>query len=202
MSKDKKLFDSEDFDKQKRLFTSEDFDKQTESSNSMIGRDVEAPEGGIPPGEPRKKNLGKIIAVIFFAAVMTGFIISFLNSNTGNSEGGSADCTNTELVTNNDTSIANNVTQASDNLSNTLSDSVAKKPTDVKEPESVNSTLETVTPKVRENNVDIEGTTEALANDVIAGKYDNWPERERKLGKRYKEIQSKVNEMYRNGLVK
>ena len=40
------------------------------------------------------------------------------------------------------------------------------------------------------------------AISVIRGNYGNNPERRRKLGDRYQEIQSKVNEMYRNGEVR
>ncbi len=42
----------------------------------------------------------------------------------------------------------------------------------------------------------------AAAISVIRGNYGNNPERRRKLGDRYQEIQNKVNEMYRNGEVR
>jgi hypothetical protein len=45
------------------------------------------------------------------------------------------------------------------------------------------------------------GTVEEEAIEVIRGKYGNGEVRKRNLGVRYAEIQSKVNEMYRNGLV-
>ena len=45
------------------------------------------------------------------------------------------------------------------------------------------------------------GTVEEEAIEVIRGKYGNGDVRKRNLGGRYAEIQSKVNEMYRNGLV-
>lgn len=45
------------------------------------------------------------------------------------------------------------------------------------------------------------GTVEQEANAVIRGNYGNGEERKRILGDRYAEIQSKVNEMYWNGLV-
>jgi len=45
------------------------------------------------------------------------------------------------------------------------------------------------------------GTIEEEAINVIRGKYGNGDVRKRNLGGRYAEIQSKVNEMYRNGLV-
>ena len=46
------------------------------------------------------------------------------------------------------------------------------------------------------------GTLEEKAKEVIRGKYGNGEVRKQKLGDQYAEIQSKVNEMYRNGLVK
>ena len=46
------------------------------------------------------------------------------------------------------------------------------------------------------------GTLEEKAKDVIRGNYGNGEVRKQKLGDQYAEIQGKVNEMYRNGLVK
>lgn len=45
------------------------------------------------------------------------------------------------------------------------------------------------------------GAIEEEAKEVIRGKYGNGDVRKRNLGDRYAEIQSKVNEMYRNGQV-
>ncbi|MCF0103977.1 MAG: hypothetical protein HUJ51_01115 [Eggerthellaceae bacterium] len=45
------------------------------------------------------------------------------------------------------------------------------------------------------------GTLEQKAKDVIRGIYGNGNVRKQKLGEQYAEIQSKVNEMYRQGLV-
>lgn len=50
--------------------------------------------------------------------------------------------------------------------------------------------------------VTLSGTLEEKAKDVIRGNYGNGAVRKQKLGDQYDEIQSKVNEMYRNGLVK
>ena len=46
------------------------------------------------------------------------------------------------------------------------------------------------------------GAVDEEAREVIRGKYGNGNVRKRNLGSRYAEIQSKVNEMYRNGQVK
>ena len=50
--------------------------------------------------------------------------------------------------------------------------------------------------------VTLSGTLEEKAKDVIRGNYGSGAVRKQKLGDQYDEIQSKVNEMYRNGLVK
>lgn len=47
-----------------------------------------------------------------------------------------------------------------------------------------------------------EGTLEQKAKQVIRGNFGNGAERKRALGSEYNAIQSKVNEMYRNGEVK
>lgn len=46
------------------------------------------------------------------------------------------------------------------------------------------------------------GSLEEKAKEVIRGNYGNGEDRKQKLGEHYSEIQSKVNEMYRSGLVK
>ena len=56
----------------------------------------------------------------------------------------------------------------------------------------------TATPK----QVTLNGSVEETALDVIRGIYGNGLERIQKLGDRYKEIQSIVNDMYRKGLVR
>lgn len=56
-------------------------------------------------------------------------------------------------------------------------------------------------PDVQKPNAPVE-EVKAAAISVIRGNYGNNPERRRKLGDRYQEIQSKVNEMYRNGEVR
>ena len=50
--------------------------------------------------------------------------------------------------------------------------------------------------------VNLSGTLEQTAKDVIRGNFGNGEVRKQKLGDQYSEIQNKVNEMYRNGLVK
>ena len=62
------------------------------------------------------------------------------------------------------------------------------------------STVQPTTPAVQP--ATLSGTLEEKAKEVIRGNYGNGEVRKQKLGDQYAEIQSKVNEMYRNGLVK
>ena len=67
---------------------------------------------------------------------------------------------------------------------------------------SVKSDLSTGGSVRQTNPVPATGAVEEEAREVIRGKYGNGDVRKRNLGSRYAEIQSKVNEMYRNGQVK
>ena len=61
-------------------------------------------------------------------------------------------------------------------------------------------TVQPTTPAVQP--ATLSGTLEEKAREVIRGNYGNGEVRKQKLGDQYAEIQGKVNEMYRNGLVK
>lgn len=208
MSKDKKLFDSEDFNKQKKLFTPADFDKESESSvtsnddcASTSGNDNEQ----TPPPSPEtgfwRKYQKHILCGAAIVTVVASIIIIPKNISADKSEdnpiAGVTDNTKTSTTTVNE----------KDSTASDANDVISLRTgSDASETQNTGSAKNEVNNQgstdVKGSDVTIEGTTEALANDVIVGKYANWPERERKLGKRYKEIQSKVNEMYRNGLVK
>ena len=64
----------------------------------------------------------------------------------------------------------------------------------------VNKDAKTDNESSTESTITRDTETEALL--VIRGKYGNNPDRRRLLNNRYQEIQSRVNEMYRNGEVK
>ncbi len=61
-------------------------------------------------------------------------------------------------------------------------------------PERVAAPIQPSTPTA-----EVSGSVKEIANDVVSGKYGNWPEREKALGDRYKEVQREVNRMYRDG---
>lgn len=72
------------------------------------------------------------------------------------------------------------------------------------EPEkATNQSTKTVQPTIPAvQPATLSGTLEEKAKEVIRGNYGNGEVRKQKLGDQYSDIQSKVNEMYRNGLVK
>ena len=51
-----------------------------------------------------------------------------------------------------------------------------------------------------ENSVDNSTNIDAIARDVIAGKYGNGNERKNKLGNLYEEVQKRVNEILKNNI--
>ena len=86
-------------------------------------------------------------------------------------------------------------------------DSVEVKP-DVEEAQVVEEPKQEIDSKPIQPTQDVQKPSapveevKAAAISVIRGNYGNNPERRRRLGDRYQEIQSKVNEMYRNGEVR
>lgn len=202
MSKGKKLFESRDFDKHKKLFESGDFDKQEGSADNAGHNHNESNEKGrIPTGNA---IWSKIIIAIVAIGTITGSIIYVSHSKSENESGNN---TNSAAVANSTSG------KPSGDIVKAANDSATDKTQSVTSGEDANNisgttefknnpTKEEMPAENNSKGTNIEGSTEAIANDVIAGKYDNWPERERKLGNRYREVQNKVNDMYRRGLVK
>ena len=85
------------------------------------------------------------------------------------------------------------VTPAKDNATTTPATDVSVR-NDLSTSGTVSQTNPTPTASVT-------GAVEEEAREVIRGKYGNGAVRKRNLGDRYAEIQSRVNEMYRNGQV-
>ena len=90
--------------------------------------------------------------------------------------------------------------KASSSKDNSKKDVPAKPTEPAKATSQPTNTVQPSTPAVQP--ATLTGTLEEKAKDVIRGNYGNGEVRKQKLGDQYAEIQSKVNEMYRNGLVK
>lgn len=187
----------------KKLFRPEDFDK--ESSQSV----VENPQFN-------KKWILLVVAAIVVIACVIGFKQlnhSSDNNDTTTPETSLADSTTVEktdsVQTKENQSEADNTTPSDgeneeksetkeSNASPSTSNSSAETK-DVKEPtvHSQNTSVQTTTTEESLST----GSVEDEARQVIRGVYGNGSVRKQKLGSRYSEIQSKVNDMYRNGLV-
>ncbi|WP_308006913.1 hypothetical protein [uncultured Prevotella sp.] len=231
MNKSKKLFNSEDFDKKKPLFGPEDFDKSGNDSSSphpvekfrkakIIGGIVAAAviiSGGIfffiNNKESEGGNDGTPTEVI---AQNTE------NQNEGNdapaaetsnedvsaeSKGVPANTSEAPAAENTDESPAN--TTSSANPAKANDNQVAERPAKrnpatiaepVKPVQSKPAATQTTKP-FSVTSAPVSGDVEENARRVIRGDFGNGQERRDKLGSSYSEIQGKVNEMYRQGIV-
>lgn len=200
MSKGKKLFNSEDFDKKKPLFGSEDFDKPI-----VVGASNDTDTKPHSKTEDKLKKrpiIGALIVVVAVAVVIGVFIFATKGNKDNNAVKPSTETVAKDVdkqETNNDTTVAepqnkdSHIGGVSDNKSTDTgngSEGIAE--------ESSNSVVEQ--PSV--SNVSVSGDVESNARRVIRGDFGNGQVRKDKLGASYSEIQSKVNEMYRNGLVR
>ena len=190
MSVEKKLFTSEDFDKQKKLFTAEDFDKEKELSPDSVVTGGPAPKPEEQSWWKRYKKqcilIGVVVAVIALIAAM---IYSSGQGHNG-------------TVGSDTVAVVQNDTIPSDTTSTEVA--LPQEKTPVPQEASRGNGVKTSQMEglqATETATDA-SSIESKAKDVIRGKYGNGQIRKDKLGASYAEIQSKVNEMYRNGLVK
>ena len=171
------------------------------TKNSSIEKSEE-PTGLNPtPTSSRKKLIVGLAALI--VVVIVGFVLFGNNQSTGNS----------------DAIVTDSLTKDSVRKDSTTADTLKKeKPIVVSNEESNNKETEdqkeemqskasvpvdTNVKSQQESNAESSsiGSVEAKAKQVIRGIYGNGSVRKQKLGNDYAEIQGKVNEMYRNGLV-
>ncbi len=199
--------------KGKKLFRPEDFDKESSQSNKKwLVRISER----IRHLVSNKKWILLVVAAIVVIACVIGF--KQLNQTSNNNDNTTpetslVDSTTVEktdsVQTKENQSVANNTT-ASDGENEVQSETketnaspstsnFSAESKDEKEPavHSQNTSVQTTTPEESLST----GSVEDKALQVIRGVYGNGSERKQKLGSRYSEIQSKVNDMYRNGLV-
>lgn len=158
-----------------------------------------------PTPQPEKKsNTGKVIGGLVAAAIIAG-IFFFINNK--ESENGN-DNTQTEAITHNtEESYANttsSTTPAKANDNQVAEQPAKREPATIAEPakpaQSKPATTET-TKSFSTTSAPVSGDVEENARRVIRGDFGNGQERRDKLGSSYYEIQGKVNEMYRQGLV-
>lgn len=249
MSKSKKLFNSEDFDKKKPLFEPEDFDKPIDDNQKDEKRQISVPESSSSSHQPEKKSsTGKVIfGLVIFGLVVAAIIVGiFFFINNKESEGGN-DGTPTEVIAQNtenqnegndapaaetsnkdasaeskgvpantsEAPVAENTDESpatpisSANPAKANDNQVAERPakrnsTTIAEPAKTAQSKPAATQTTKPfsaTSAPISGDVEENARRVIRGDFGNGQERRDKLGSSYSEIQGKVNEMYRQGLV-
>ena len=211
MAEKKKIFNESDFDKDKQLFSSEDFEKEKDVPTGADTNDSDTRTS--EPDPLPSKGYGKVIGgIIGVAAVcLLGYgVFSYMNqpddtpgttitdgggvTDGGTTEGGSTDGGG---VTDGGTTEGGNTDDGGVTDGGT---------TDGGNTDDGGTTDAGTT--IGNNGNDQKtatipsGTLEEKAKDVIRGNYGNGEVRKQKLGDQYAEIQGKVNEMYRNGLVK
>lgn len=171
------------------------------TKNSSVEEKEKPVDSNPTASNSRKKLLIGLIALI--VVVIAGFVLFDNNQSTGKS----------------DAIVTDSLTKDSVRKDSTIADTLNKeKPTVVSNGESDNKETEdkkdemqskasvpvgTNVKSQQESNEESSsiGSVEAKAKQVIRGIYGNGSVRKQKLGNDYAEIQGKVNEMYRNGLV-
>ena len=204
MAEKKKIFNESDFDKDKQLFTFEDFEKE---KDVPTGADTKGsdPRTSDPDTRP-SKGLGKAIGgIIGIAAVcLLGYgAYSYMNQpdnesitpETAITDGGATDGGATGGGATGGGATGGGATDGDATDGDAAKSTEPAKATN-QSTKTVQPTIPVVQPATHS------GTLEEKAKEVIRGKYGNGEIRKQKLGDQYSEIQSKVNEMYRNGLVK
>lgn len=165
--------------------------------------EIEKPTGSNPkPTTSRKKLLIGVAALI--VVVIAGFMLFSNGQSTGQSKAVGID------------SLAKDSVQKDSTIADTLN---GEKPKVVSHNEVGNKELEAKTKEMQsQSSASVETTIESQhepiaessssksvevkAKQVIRGVYGNGSVRKQKLGNDYAEIQGKVNEMYRKGLVR
>lgn len=208
MNKSKKLFNSEDFDKKKPLFESEDFDKPVEGDKRGGQRPSPASENVFSPHPAEKSSKAKIIGGLVVAAVIIAGGIFFANNDKDNDNGSNKPATESVAQEGEKHDADNNAstTEPKGAPSDVAEEKTAANETSP-EPSADENNVTTSTEKSSvapseksDNNMD--GDVETNARRVIRGDFGNGQVRKDRLGSSYSEIQDRVNEMYRQGLVR
>lgn len=231
MAEKKKIFNESDFDKDKRLFTSEDFEKNKDAPKKPKPESSQKPGGANDNGGGNGRVLkifGGIAATVVAGLLCYGGYSYFSSSDvhqddestnqvekvSGTStEEDNKDTSNVEIAGTPETEAAN-----SDNSANDESVTVPEQDISVdasspqSEPKQGGVTMPNEPSKATTQSaqrttsdspsVTLSGSLEEKAKEVIRGNFGNGEVRKQKLGEHYSEIQNKVNEMYRQGLVR
>ena len=205
MSSKKKLFEADDFNKKKKLFTSTDFDKESEDTITVKhpqNRKNVATEVSEENGKSNSKNWIWIIPGIVAICVIGYFIFSKSGDSTITESEQETEIVEETIVTTD--SAANQ--EATEKVLSTDENEVSNIYNDQEEKEkeapiitTKNSNIATTTTS-SVSNANVSNDVEAEAMKVIRGDYGVGQERKEKLGPHYQPIQSRVNELKREGI--
>ena len=213
MNKSKKLFNSEDFDKKKPLFESEDFDKPVECDKRGGQRPSPASENVSSPHPAEKSSKAKIIGGLVVAAVIIAGGIFFANYDKDNDNGSNKPATES-VAQEGEKHDADNKTSTTDTKGKAggapsdvaeernAANEASPEPSAVDESHVTTSTEKSSVATSEKSDDNVDGDVETNARRVIRGDFGNGQVRKDRLGSSYSEIQGRVNEMYRQGLVR
>ena len=189
-------------------------------------QNLEPKNVSVMPELEKPSNTGKIIGgIVATAAIVIGIYFFAIKNNGGDSNVGSTAkrVAKTEEATelgNSENADETKVESATTNAETTKPSEVNKTPTATEEgnapakvdekkaeKQSVNETQAVQQPSLSKQTTtttsqDVDGGVEENARRVIRGDFGNGQTRKDKLGSSYSEIQGRVNEMYRQGLVR
>lgn len=197
MSSRKKLFESEDFDKKKKLFSPEDFDKEPDATVETKGVDINPSP---TPNEPKSKAwLWILLGVIVLGVI--GYMLFSKSSDKV------AETLEQEVETVAESSVPTGTiaTEGADiegvapNDGNEVDNTSDTKNSDVVDAPATVDNTSTVPSSTQVNESNVTNDVEAEAMKVIRGDYGVGQERKDKLGSKYQTIQSRVNELKREG---
>ena len=207
MSPKKKLFEADDFDKKKKLFTSSDFDKESEEDRPVENQKAENIEDVEGLEKSEKSNSKNWIWIILGSILLICIICYFIFSKSGDTAATESE-QNTELVeetilpadsVGNQEESAEKVLPTQENELSANADDQKAKVNEAPTATENNSNIATATTSVA-SNANVSNDVEAEAMKVIRGDYGIGQERRDKLGTKYQSIQSRVNELKREGI--
>lgn len=158
--------------------------------------------------QPEKRiNIGKVgVGIVVVAAIITGLFF-FANKENKKSIDNTAIEIAIQNTENKDNSNDITTAESTNEEANPNGETVSANSPELSVPANTdtNTNKESATsPSANQSSivpVNVNGTIEEKAKQVIRGDFGNGQERKDKLGASYSEIQSKVNEMYRQELV-
>lgn len=161
-----------------------------------------------PAPQPEKRiNIGKVgVGIVVVAAIITGLFF-FANKENKKSIDNTAIGIAIQNTENKDNSNDITTAESTNEEANPNGETVSANSPELSVPANTdtNTNKESATsPSANQSSivpVNVNGTIEEKARQVIRGDFGNGQERKDKLGASYSEIQSKVNEMYRQELV-